>query len=142
VLTLTAQEASAELSATFQRFSSWYRLSKFIARCIRCQVKFHRKRNTPVDLSNSLPKTDHLTVHEIENAEKEIIKYVQRQAFPKEVSTLQDNSKLKKGSSLPKLDPVLVDDLLCVGGRLEGAPLPIQARITSSFRRIPTLPSC
>ncbi|KAK3733837.1 hypothetical protein QZH41_000403 [Actinostola sp. cb2023] len=127
VFMLTAQEASAELSATFQRFSC-YRLSKFIARCIRCQVKFHGKRNTPVDLSNSLPKTDHLTVHEIENAEKEIMKYVQRQAFPEEVSALQDNSKLKKDSSLLKLDPVLVDDLLCVGGRLERAPLPIQAK--------------
>ena len=55
-------------------------------------------------------------------AEIILIKYIQRQKFP-EISVLKSGKILKKRSFLYKLDPVLVDNILRVGGRLTNAHL-------------------
>ena len=55
-------------------------------------------------------------------AEMNLIKYIQRQKFPK-ISVLKSGKILKKRSSLYKLDPILVDNILQVDGRLTNADL-------------------
>ena len=61
-------------------------------------------------------------MQEMQLAEMNLIKYIQRQRFP-EISDFKSGKILKKGSSLYKLDPILVDNILRVGGRLTNADL-------------------
>lgn len=50
-------------------------------------------------------------------AEKEIVSYTQRQAFPNEFEKLKITPhNVQKKSTLYKLDPVIKDGLLRVGG--------------------------
>ena len=57
-----------------------------------------------------------ITLEEIQRAEGEILKHVQQQSFPEE--TANPKKQVKKSSHLYKLDPIFVDGLLRVGGRL------------------------
>lgn len=92
-----------------------------------------RTRNNAKKTSENKPRP--ITVDEMEKAEIEILKLVQKHAFPDETAALKevmaenniDNRKtkrrekqnLKKTSSLFRLDPFIdEDDLLRVGGRL------------------------
>ena len=61
-------------------------------------------------------------MQEMQLAEMNLIKYIQRQRFP-EISVLKSGKILKKRSSLYKPDLILVDNILRVGGRLTNADL-------------------
>ncbi|XP_006819972.1 uncharacterized protein LOC102805284, partial [Saccoglossus kowalevskii] len=65
-----------------------------------------------------------VTVEILRRAEQAIISYVQRQCFPEEIEALTYNTRLKRSSRLYKLDPIMRDGLIQVGGRLERARLP------------------
>ena len=71
-----------------------------------------------------------MSVEEIESAECEILKLVQKEYFSQEFESLNDTSKseqphVKKSSQLVKLDPVISEGLLKVGGRLDrSSPIP------------------
>ena len=74
----------------------------------------------------------------MKEAEKGIIKYVQKQSFAEEMQILSHKAKktqerkiksaVKKCSSLYKLDPILEDDIVRVGGRLHKAPIKNDAK--------------
>ena len=68
-----------------------------------------------------------LSVSDLEKAEKAIVCFVQRQSYPDEIEALTKGT-LKKASHLYKLDPVLVDGILRVGGRLSRSALPEEAK--------------
>ena len=57
-----------------------------------------------------------LQVKEIKSAEKEIVKYVQRQVFKEEYAALMSEGKIKNSSSLLKLSPWISERALRVGG--------------------------
>ena len=60
-----------------------------------------------------------ISVEEMRAAELEILKAIQRHHFPEEMrSVTRSGSTVKKSSCLRSLDPILVDGLLRVGGRL------------------------
>ena len=59
---------------------------------------------------------------DLERAEKKIIKFNQRIA--EEIDSLENSRSVKKSSVLVKLDTILAQGLLCVGGRLGRAALP------------------
>ncbi|XP_072046826.1 uncharacterized protein [Amphiura filiformis] len=77
-----------------------------------------------------------LTVSDMQDAEKAAIGIAQRKAFPQEIAILKsktsspgsrrgkDGVKLKKISSISKLNPFVKDGLLRVGGRLARAAMP------------------
>ena len=79
-----------------------------------------------------------LRVHDLEDAEKEIIKAVQSRCFHDELLSLQSANpeiaspskikSVKKSSHLHKLDLVLSRDLICVGGRLQRSPISDDAK--------------
>lgn len=100
---------------------------KFIALCLRCQKRFaSRKRKSKQDsLECSFQTTtlEPLTCQELNNAERELIKFDQNRAFAEEIEAIGKGSCVKKSSALTKLDPILVDGLLRVGRRLSRAPL-------------------
>ena len=64
-----------------------------------------------------------LSVSEMKLAEKEILKFVQRETFSNEISCLASDHDVSKDSRLKNLCPILFDDLLCVGGRLQFSKL-------------------
>ena len=75
-----------------------------------------------------------LTVIELQKAEEEIVRWVQRTSFPDVYRALANmlpgsserqvmNVIQKEGSSIFKLNPKLRNGLLSVGGRLESAPI-------------------
>ena len=74
--------AFTSFSFIVERFSSWYKLLKFIALCLRCQ-RFVEKRNSRQQ-AHSFPKESScelLMLPDLEKAENEIIKFNQRIAF-------------------------------------------------------------
>ena len=66
-----------------------------------------------------------LSVGDLTRAESAIIRFSQQAIFKEEISMLKGGaSGVKKTSDIYRLDPVLKDDLLRVGGRLSQAALP------------------
>ena len=110
-----------------QRFSSWLKLLKFIALCLRCQKRFiTRKRKSTQDTfdgSSQIASLEPLTCSETNDAEREVIMFNQSRAFAEERRAIEKGNCVKKSSVLAKLDPILVNGLLRVGGRLSRAPL-------------------
>ena len=69
-----------------------------------------------------------LSVEDLDEAESAIVSFVQRQHFAEEISDLCNGKTLRKSSHLQRLDPVMVDGILRVGGRLSMSALPEQAK--------------
>ena len=75
-------------------------------------------------------------------AEREILRHVQRESLEEEIAILQatgsgvrkgdfartGKGQIEKSSRVSKLDPWLMNGLLRVGGRLENAPLQLDAK--------------
>ena len=104
---------SSSLSDYFQKCSSWLRLKKIVAWLLRYRENLLNARK--INKSN-LEVSEYITLEEMGRAETEILKHVQRKAFPKEFS--HPEKPVKKSSRLYKLNPLVVDGLLCVGGPL------------------------
>ena len=75
-------------------------------------------------------KVEHpeLTVDLLKEAEIEVIKYVQFTSWKKEYVALHGGKPVGKSSSLYKLAPVLLNDVICVGGRLQYSDIPSQTK--------------
>ena len=77
-----------------------------------------------------------ISVNEFNEAEREILRLVQIESYRDELtrvkhseqSNCQRKPKLIKTSPIYKLDPMLVNDLLCVGGRLQPPPIDNEAK--------------
>ena len=120
-------------------YSSWYPLQKAIAWMVRFK-EYLCSKYLP-SKSHVAPTKGPITVQEIKNATKNIVIIVQKQSFPREYTMLKNppaaisekadkftsgrysKKSLPKDSTLRKLNPVLSDNILRVGGRLERAPI-------------------
>lgn len=129
-LTNAAEDVHA-VNRLINHYSSWYRLKRAVAWVLRLKDLFLqrcRKRNVqttnhPNRQSDKSAKTA-LTLEDLMRAESEIIKFCQGQRFQEEISMLIKGSSVKKTSHLRKLDPVIQDGLMRVGGRLSAAAMP------------------
>jgi len=94
------------------------------------------KRKQGKTLQNCVgEKISPLQVHEIEDAKKVVIKAVQECCFHEEISSLKTvthkgswSGGVKKSSSISKLDPVLLKDVICVRGLLQRSPIDDDAK--------------
>ena len=115
----------------FRRTSSWHRLKKSIAWFLRYRENL-RLASTRKKLATSSPNAPwrRINMEEMKAAELQIQKCIQLHYFPEELQSLAkagvDVAHVKKTSGLQSLDPVLVDGLLRVGGRLRLAPASYQ----------------
>jgi hypothetical protein len=115
---------SAVVNTLIKYYSSWNRCRRAVAWWLRLKktllnrIKGHEVQPTP----------KHLTLEDIQTAEVEIVKYIQKEAFPQEIKKLQSGHRLASNSEILKLDPVLSDGLLRVGGRLHKATIPEEAK--------------
>ena len=72
-----------------------------------------------------LLKFKQLWLKDIEQAEFEIFKEAQLECFPDEFRTLKKDTSLSKHSKLLPLNPIVVDNLIRVGGRIGQSYLPL-----------------
>ena len=116
-------DSSIEFTPTTRfiaRFSSLYRLKLATAWFLRyndyliMRVKFD---------STLLKPSPMIEVHELQQAENNLVIYEQHVQFHEEIALLSKNKQLSKTFALFKLDPILVDGLLRIGGRLDNAEL-------------------
>ena len=80
------------------------------------------------DAPNQLVRTGHLTVEEVHQAEKCIIWHVQKEVYEEEINRMKSSDVVSKSSSLRRLDPAIIGELICVGGRLKHAALSGEAK--------------
>ena len=143
----TQTEEIKPLVTFIQHYSCWYRLQKGIA-WLNHFIKYLRVRNySSASYKNDGTKADistrsrdevagagvgPLTVDDLQNAWKQLIRYVQQEAFPDEITRLQRRSSGQSTSKIVKLaalSPFLADDgLLRVGGRLDRASISFDAK--------------
>ena len=128
------------ITNVFQRFSSWSHLKKIVAWILRYKANLQRVRNErKKGKTTDIHPTDAIkpvSVIELKNAEREILKHVQSQCFKEELLCLNDSDQpietkkppLKKSSAIYKLDPILDHGLIRVGGRLQRAPVDSEAK--------------
>ena len=121
--------ATNALNRIFERTSSSYRLKKFVAWMMRCKEQLKKQHTKRKKGQSTIPQHGNelipLSVEEMDIAEKEIPKNVQRESFPEEV---MNPSLIKKSSTIVKLDPKMVDGFLRVGGRLRHTPIEVDAK--------------
>ena len=136
IYTITSCEPTVTIDDFFKRYSSWFALKRSVAWILRVKKKLQAKISK--DPSKNVMRTyeKYLTMEELREAEDAIVKYVQGQCFNNElqqIEKLQDRSAtkklLKKSSALFRLEPVKSQNgILCVGGRLENAPICAEAK--------------
>ncbi|XP_050494476.1 uncharacterized protein LOC126875568 [Bombus huntii] len=97
------------------RFSSWPKLIRIAARCLRWRQT--RDRGKP------------LTVHELTNAHNRLIKLLQACYFSDEIRALRSDRNSAMKGKLQRLNPFLdKDGMLRVGGRLSHSPMPFNQK--------------
>lgn len=154
VIAVSTTDETNAVDRIILHYSSWYCLKKFIAWALRYRLRLlsasrRRKEGELKPLITEKAKPI-ISVEEMESAEKEVLRYVQQRSFGEELSRLQDRKKkvdepseyrrsdasfIKKSSPIYKLDPVQVNSLLCVGGRLRHAPIREESRHPLYCRR-------
>lgn len=100
------------------KFSSWTKLLRIMALCIRFMKKLRKQ-----SCSSGLPSPD-----ELSEAKNRILGLVQQEEFSKEIKKLTKNENLPGQSKLIKLNPIIVDKLMRVGGRIRHADLELQQK--------------
>ena len=122
VVSVHPSKIQSNVISLVQRFSSWLKLLKFIALCLRCQRRFITRRRKSMqdglDGSSQIASLEPLTCSEISDAEREVIMFDQSCAFAEERKAIEKGNCVKKSSVLAKLDPILVNGLLRISGRL------------------------
>ncbi|KAK3729480.1 hypothetical protein QZH41_019941, partial [Actinostola sp. cb2023] len=142
--TKAQEEENATIDDILKRFSSWDKLKKTVAWLIRYKANLREaRRKRQLRQSMTYGEIQPIRVEELKNAETEILKFVQNQSFPSEMTALSVKSQNEKDvtenrrvknmvgrtSPLRQLDPFLSDDgLLRVGGRLGRAPISDEAK--------------
>ena len=141
----TNHRSEEVLSSLMKRFSSWERLRRAVAWLLRFKTWFiesYSRGSVNTKARSSQERGPLLTVDEVQRAEKEVIKHVQRLSFPEVIQAMQRTSSLKpsrqltselKNLNIPfymrKLHPQLDDKgILRVGGRLENALIKYKAK--------------
>ena len=118
---LTASTDSP-LDELMRKFSSWPRLVQNVSWLIRFVHFVKSKCSVPTTANRGK-----IRLAETLAASTAIVKTVQRQYFQEELKALESARPIKKNSRLSTLCPVLIDGLICVGGRLRHAPVASQA---------------
>ncbi|XP_014670064.1 PREDICTED: uncharacterized protein LOC106811056 [Priapulus caudatus] len=132
-VTETGPEYNAIVTAV-ERCSSWQKAKMVIARVkrfIACLKSAVEKRKN--DGNHTVPsKSEYISVSEMREAEVLILQSVQRAHFPREMNSLERKTVKRgyvhKSSVIRKLDPVMDNGLLKVGGRLKHSNLPDSAK--------------
>ena len=154
--TITKPTPLSTITKLIHRFSSWYLLKKAAAVYMRVKAILKERVLRRTDAVNAKPingkptklneDRTQLTIQELEEAELAIIRYTQSQSFVQDIKSLgqvqvhdwkqeddhtrqrKSRNEIRKNSSLYRLDPLLDNGLLRVGGRLSNADIPEESK--------------
>ena len=110
----------------WEKYSCWRRLVRLYAWWMRYKFKLRcqvRNRSPPPERQTKVLRGDDLT-----EATLALCHLAQIESFKEDYKDLQVNRALSRNSSLLPLQPVLVDKIVRVGGRLDKAPIPFEAK--------------
>ena len=110
----------------WEKYSCWRRLVRLYAWWMRYKFKLRcqaRNRSPPPERQTKVLNADDLT-----EATLALCQLAQIESFKEDYKDLQGNRALSRNSSLLPLQPVLVDGIMRVGGRLDKAPIPFEAK--------------
>jgi hypothetical protein len=118
--TITSSPEHDVIERLLVRFSSWYKVKKFFAWILRYKSNLliaarDRSIGNPWKYDQQRTSVAPITVDEMDAAEHEILRHVQKPYHSNK-------------SSIRKLDPVIIDGLLRVGGRLNHSSLDVDAK--------------
>lgn len=114
---LTAKQKES-CSDFWIRFSSWQKMIRVMAYCLRFIGRTTKKTQFP----------ETLTTAKLKAASKRIILLVQREEFASEIQELTENKTVSRASKLTRLNPIIDEGLLRVGGRIKRASAPFDQR--------------
>lgn len=117
-LTKTQERA---LATRFQRFSSMHSLTRAIATLIHV-VKTYKQNKSSSCKGWHRCELPH-TPDELTQTKHVITKAAQEEFFSLERAALETTQSVPNNSTLLKLNPILKDNLICVGGRLKHAQI-------------------
>ena len=98
-----------------ERFSDLYKLKLSTA----WLEKFKRYISSLSFKASEMPRQLPISVLELESAELDFVRYVQSQEFASEIATIKRGKQLRQKSSLYQLNPIVVEGVLRIGGRLD-----------------------
>lgn len=118
-------------------FSSWIKLKRAVAWFLQLKVllmNLRMKRKDMLTTSNddnkmvsmTTVKGHDLTCSDLDEAESEIVKYIQMRYFEEDLMSLKEQNRVKRSSPLHKLNPMLQDGVMRVGGRLSRSAMPAE----------------
>ena len=116
--------APTSLQALLTRYSSWSTLLRKVAWLLKFK-KYLQYRHAGKQFSSDDKK---ISTDDLESATIAVVKAVQHQAYKEEINDLKKNQMIKKNSSLVKLHPVLMEEIMRVGGRIVDAAIPFQSK--------------
>ncbi|XP_033106055.1 uncharacterized protein LOC117108202 [Anneissia japonica] len=117
------------LSRAIERCSSWSKLkgplpgSWWECKTCKCVLLFAREDYQKGRLPEGQKQHGNLSVQDMRRAEEALVRFVQKEHWPNDIASLH-----KKSSSLRRLDPVIKNKLLCVGGRLQRANIDVMSK--------------
>ena len=125
-VSLTSATATP-IDSMFERFANWHKLRKFVGWMLRFKNGLRnaivRRKQGGHSPPQSEKKNRPLDVEGLMSAERAIIEVAQIGSFPDKWLSLKEKKKVKKSSHVIKLDSVLMEGILCVGGCLQNSPL-------------------
>ena len=110
----------------WERYSSWKKLCRHYAWWMRFRFNLRckaKKISPPPER-----RIKYLSAVDLQEAKLALSKQAQIESFQDDYKDLQANRSLAPNSSLLPLQPVLIDGVIRVGGRLERAPIPFEAK--------------
>lgn len=130
---ISTSRQNVEVDKFLEYYSSWYSLQKGVAWLRRFFLFLHAKSKKLTNEMNKDTFKGHLTVREVQVATERIVSYVQNSHFREDIDRLEitqksRNRNLLKRSHLRRLNPVLVNGILRVEGRLERSSLSFDAK--------------
>ncbi|XP_076852605.1 uncharacterized protein LOC143506910 [Brachyhypopomus gauderio] len=160
LVSLVSTAKVAAMTTLVEYYSDWHRLKKAVAWMLRLKDMLHylvnkrkeckavvaltesdkRKQDLKVQeemkrLRQSVEKKP-LSMQDLVDAEITLICHSQREMYPEELASLQgQNSQVKKSSPLYRLDPVLQDGVIRVGGRLNKSAMPEESRFPTVLHK-------
>ena len=125
---VSAAEELTGVDRLMAYFSSWHKLKISTAWMLR----FKSYLLSRMRYNNREPPAGEISIQELDLAESELIKFEQTRRFPNWIKSLSKGEiphlPRSETRQMEKLSPILVEGIMRVGGRINNADLPFDAR--------------
>ena len=125
-----AEQEDGVMNRLITRCSDWKKLKKSVAWLLLFKLWKLRKKMEEPELVKPF-ETCKMTVNEMDMVEHEMIKFAQMESFGEDIRLIKTKGIISHSSSIRMFDPILVQDLLCRGGRLKNIPVEVSVAMNT-----------